>query len=148
MTGECKGDRMVLRDGVLVHEAEELCRRLEKANVPFELSQVSRDDAGIVESHQNNWSTALGTVMNYFNQGGLGVFLRILVRPKDFERANSALNIESAPVSESDRKRLSRRRILIVGLFIFALVFAYLFEKDVRQRHQCKTLISTWSDES
>ena len=146
MTGECKGDHVVLRDGVLVHEIEDLCRRLEKANVPFELSQVSRDDAGIVESHRNNWSTALGSVMNYFNQGGVGVFLRILVRPEDFERADAALNIESAPMSESDRKRLSRRRLLIVVLFIFALVFAFLFVKDVQQRHQSKISISTWYD--
>ena len=146
MTGECKGDHVVLRDGVLVHEIEDLCRRLEKANVPFELSQVSRDDAGIVESHRNNWSMALGSVMNYFNQGGVGVFLRILVRPEDFERADAALNIESAPMSESDRKRLSRRRLLIVVLFIFALVFAFLFVKDVQQRHQSKISISTWSD--
>ncbi len=84
--------------------------------------------------------------MNYFNQGGVGVFLRILVRPEDFERADAALNIESAPMSESDRKRLSRRRLLIVVLFIFALVFAFLFVKDVQQRHQSKISISTWSD--
>jgi len=146
MTGECKGDRVVLRDGVLVHEAEDMCRRLEKANVLFELSQVSSEDAGIVESHRNNWSTALGSVMNYFNQGGVGVFLRILVRPEDFVRANSALDIESVPMSERDRKRLFRRRVLVVSLVIFALVFAFLFVKDARQRHQSKISISAWSD--
>ena len=117
--------KVILRDGVFVHEADVLCRELEQAGVPFELCQVSKDGAGIVESHRNNWSTALGTVVNYFNQGGLGVYLRILVLPEDLDRANAVL----AP------KPRARHRINFVfwGIVIF-FVFLFLFYRDIQKR--------------
>ena len=120
-----EGDKAILRDGVFVHEADALCRELEQAGVPFELRQVSKESAGIVESHRNNWSTALGTVVNYFNQGGLGVYLRILVLPEDLDRANAVL----AP------KPRARHRINFVfwGIVIF-FVFLFLFYRDIQKR--------------
>ena len=122
-------NKVILRDGVFVHEADALCRELEQAGVPFELRQVSKEGAGIVESHRNNWSTALGTVVNYFNQGGLGVYLRILVLPEDLDRANAAL----AP------KPKARHIISFVfwGIVIF-FVLLFLFYRDIqmRERHE------------
>ena len=38
-------DIAILRDGVFVHEAEAICRRLEKAGIPFGVRQVSQEDA-------------------------------------------------------------------------------------------------------
>ena len=118
-------NKVILRDGVFVHEADALCRELEQAGVPFELRQVSKEGAGIVESHRLNWSTALGTVVNYFNQGGLGVYLRILVLPEDLDRANAAL----AP------KPKARHIINFVfwGIVIF-FVFLFLFYRDIQKR--------------
>ena len=113
-------NKVILRDGVFVHEAEALCRELEQAGVPFELCQVSKEGAGIVESHRNNWSTALGTVVNYFNQGGLGVYLRILVLPEDLDRANVAL----APKSTRFHMRFNRRKL--VRLVLWGIVAALL----------------------
>ena len=84
--------KVVLRDGVYVHEAEAICRELERANIPFELCHVSKEGAGIVESHKNNWATDPSVVSNCFSHGGLGVYLRILVHPEDVERANEALS--------------------------------------------------------
>ncbi len=118
-------NKVILRDGVFVHEAEALCRELEQAGVPFELCQVSKEGAGIVESHRNNWSTALGTVVNYFNQGGLGVYLRILVSPEYLDRANAALAPKPKP----------RHIINFVfwGIVIF-FVFLFLFYRDIQMR--------------
>ena len=118
-------NKVILRDGVFVHEAEALCRELEQAGVPFELCQVSKEGAGIVESHRNNWSTALGTVLNYFNQGGLGVYLRILVSPEYLDRANAALAPKPRP----------RHIINFVfwGIVIF-FVFLFLFYRDIQMR--------------
>ena len=120
-----EGDKAILRDGVFVHEADALCRELEQAGVPFELRQVSKEGAGIVESHRNNWSTALGTVVNYFNQGGLGVYLRILVLPEDLDRANAAL----AP-----RPRTRRRINLVFWGIVVLCVFLYLLHRDIKTR--------------
>ena len=39
----------ILRDGVFVHEAEAICRRLEKAGIQFGVRQISQEDAGIVD---------------------------------------------------------------------------------------------------
>ena len=61
MVGEAERDKVVLRDGVFVHEADAICQELERASVPFVVSQVSKEDAGIVESHRNNWSSPTGT---------------------------------------------------------------------------------------
>ena len=129
MDGEAERDRVVLRDGVFVHEADAICRELEQAGVPFVVSQVSKEGAGIVESHRNNWSTALGTVMNYFNQGGLGVYLRILVSPADLDRANAALAPKPRP----------RRRINFVfwGIVI-VIAFLYLYVRDMQIRERLK----------
>ena len=41
----------ILRDGVFVHEAEAICRSLEKAGIPFGVRQVSQEDAGIVDQY-------------------------------------------------------------------------------------------------
>lgn len=122
---EGESDKVILRDGVFIHEADAFCRALERAGVPFELCQVSKEGAGIVESHKNNWSTALGTVVNYFNQGGLGVYLRILVWPGDLDRANAAL----AP-----KPRVGHGiNFVFWGLVAFC-VFLYLFYRDIQMR--------------
>ena len=127
MVGEAERDKVVLRDGVFVHEADAICQELERASVPFVVYQVSKEDAGIVESHRNNWSTALGTVVNYFNQGGLGVYLRILVSPEDLDRANAALA----------SKPMVRHRINFVFWGIVILfVFLFLFYRDIQIRER------------
>ena len=81
----------ILRDGVFVHEAEAICRRLEKAGIQFGVRQVSQEDAGIVDPRKDNWASGLCTVVNYFNRGGLSVYVRICVRSEDVERANEIL---------------------------------------------------------
>ncbi len=40
-------DIAILRDGVFVHEAEAICRRLEKAGIQFGVRQVSQEDAAL-----------------------------------------------------------------------------------------------------
>ena len=129
MDGEAERDMVVLRDGVFVHEADAICRELEQAGVPFVVSQVSKEGAGIVESHRNNWSTALGMVMNYFNQGGLGVYLRILVSPEDFDRANAAL----AP-----KPRAKRRINFVFWGIVIVIAFLYLYVRDMQIRERLK----------
>ena len=129
MVGEVERDMVVLRDGVFVHEAGDICRELEQAGVPFVVSQVSKEGAGIVESHRNNWSTALGTVMNYFNQGGLGVYLRILVSPADLDRANAAL----AP-----KPRAKRRINFVFWGIVIIIAFIYLYVRDVQIRERLR----------
>ena len=127
MVDEAERDKVVLRDGVFVHEADAICQELERASVPFVVCQVSKEDAGIVESHRNNWSTALGTVMNYFNQGGLGVYLRILVLPEDLDRANAAL----AP-----KPRVIRRINFVFWGIVILFVFLFLFYRDIQIRER------------
>ena len=112
-----ENDKAVLRDGVFVHEADEICRKLEREGIPFEICQVSKDSAGIIESHKNNWSTALGSVVNYFNQGGLGVYLRIIVKSEDLDRANAAL--ESKPTNGGTR---NDKTVLLWVIIIAATV--------------------------
>ena len=116
--------KVVLRDGVYVHEAEAICRELERANIPFELCQVSKEGAGIVESHKNNWATALCIVSNYFNQGGLGVYLRILVHPEDVDRANAALSPKDRKVAKSDPKKIVMWVVIAAAVFLFIYAFA------------------------
>ena len=84
-------DWVILRDGLAVFEAKDICRMLETGKVGFKVDQVSGEEAGIVYSRRDNWSTGLSKVLNYFNQGGLGVLLRISVRPEDRARAEEVL---------------------------------------------------------
>ena len=84
-------DWVILRDGLAVFEAKDICRMLETGKVDFKVDQVSGEEAGIVYSRRDNWSAGLSKVLNYFNQGGLGVLLRISVRPEDRVRAEEVL---------------------------------------------------------
>ena len=84
-------DWVILRDGLAVFEAKDICRMLETGKVDFMVDQVSGEEAGIVYSRRDNWSAGLSKVLNYFNQGGLGVLLRISVRPEDRARAEEVL---------------------------------------------------------
>ena len=114
----------MLRDGVYVHEAEAICRELERANIPFELCHVSKEGAGIVESHKNNWATGLCIVSNYFNQGGLGVYLRILVNPEDVDRANEALAPKEVKRAKTDAKTIVMWVVIAAAVFLFVYAFA------------------------
>ena len=116
--------KVVLRDGVYVHEAEAICRELERANIPFELCHVSKEGAGIVESHKNNWATALCIVSNYFNQGGLGVYLRILVHPEDVERANEALSPKDGKRAKNDTRKIVIWVVIAAAVFLFFYAFS------------------------
>ena len=116
--------KVVLRDGVYVHEAEAICRELERANIPFELCHVSKEGAGIVESHKNNWATGLCIVSNYFNQGGLGVYLRILVHPEDIDRANEALSPKEVKRAKTDAKTIVMWIVIAAAVFLFVYAFA------------------------
>ncbi len=114
-------DIAILRDGVFVHEAEAICRRLEKAGIPFGVRQVSQEDAGIVDPRKDNWASGLCTVVNYFNRGGLGVYVRICVRPEDVERANGIL-------VEKPRKPLDAMTVVVLVVIALAVfLFAYSF---------------------
>ena len=84
-------DWVILRDGLAVFEAKDICRMLETGKVDFKVDQVSGEEVGIVYSRRDNWSAGLSKVLNYFNQGGLGVLLRISVRPEDRARAEEVL---------------------------------------------------------
>ena len=88
---EMNNDWVILRDGLAVFEAKDICRMLETGKVGFKVDQISGEEAGIVYSRRDNWSTGLSKVLNYFNQGGLGVLLRISVRPEDRARAEEVL---------------------------------------------------------
>ena len=116
--------KVVLRDGVYVHEAEAICRKLECADIPFELCHVSKEGAGIVESHKNNWATGLCIVSNYFNQGGLGVYLRILVNPEDVDRANEALAPKEGKRAKTDAKTIVMWVVIAAAVFLFVYAFA------------------------
>jgi hypothetical protein len=125
-----ENDKAVLRDGVFVHEADEVCRKLEQAGIPFEICQVSKDSAGIIESHQNNWSTALGSVLNYFNQGGLGVYLRIIVKYEDLDRANATLDPKSTDGGKQKKKTFLLWTFLIVAMALFIYAFVDRAKRD------------------
>ena len=84
-------DWVILRDGLAVFEAKDICRMLETGKVDFMVDQVSGEEAGIVYSRRDNWSAGLSKVLNYFNQGGLGVLLQISVRPEERARAEAVL---------------------------------------------------------
>ena len=120
----------ILRDGVFVHEAEAICRRLEKAGIQFGVRQVSQEDAGIVDPRKDNWASGLCTVVNYFNRGGLSVYVRICVRSEDVERAN-----ENEILAERPRKPMDA--ITVVVLIVVALavfLFAYSFIDPHRKK--------------
>ncbi len=122
MVGEVINGRVVVEDGAYVHEARLACNRLEQAHIPFEVCQVSKSEAGIVEDRRNNWATGLGMVMNYFNQGGLGVYLRILVRLEDLERAKAAISLEPR------NRRIDNKRLaiwILIGIAIALFVYAF-----------------------
>ena len=102
-------DIAILRDGVFVHEAEVICRRLEKAGIQFGVRQVSQEDAGIVDPRKDNWASGLCTVVNYFNRGGLSVYVRICVRSEDVERANEILAERPRKAAEADGRHYGRR---------------------------------------
>ena len=123
-------DIAILRDGVFVHEAEAICRRLEKAGIQFGVRQVSQEDAGIVDPRKDNWASGLCTVVNYFNRGGLSVYVRICVRSEDVERAN-----ENEILAERPRKPMDA--ITVVVLIVVALavfLFAYSFIDPHRKK--------------
>ena len=84
-------DWVILLDGLALFEAKDICRMLETGKVDFKVDQVSDEEASIVYSRRDNWSAGLSKVLNYFNQGGLGVLLRISVRPEDRARAEEVL---------------------------------------------------------
>ena len=116
--------KVVLRDGVYVHEAEGICRELERANIPFELCHVSKEGAGIVESHKNNWATDPSVVSNCFSHGGLGVYLRILVHPEDVDRANEALAPKEGKRAKTDAKTIVMWVVIAAAVFLFVYAFA------------------------
>ena len=125
-----ENDKAVLRDGVFVHEADEICRKLEREGIPFEICQVSKDSAGIIESHKNNWSTALGSVVNYFNQGGLGVYLRIIVKSEDLDRANAALEPKPTNGGTRNDKTVLLWVIIIAATVLFLYAFVDRAKRD------------------
>ena len=119
-------DWMILRDGLAVFEAKDFCRKLEAGKIDFKVEQVSGEEAGIVYSRRDNWSAGLSKVLNYFNQGGLGVLLRISVRPEDHARAEEVLAPRALPAA-------ARRKWLVVGVagvVLFLLLVAVLQRID------------------
>lgn len=130
MVGEVINGRVVVEDGAYVHEAWLACNRLEQAHIPFEVCQVSKPEAGIVEDRRNNWATGLGMVMNYFNQGGLGVYLRILVCPEDLECAKAAIG-QPPKIRKLDRKLLAIWIVIAVVVALFVYAFADRASREI-----------------
>ena len=119
-------DWVILRDGLAVFEAKDICRMLETGKVGFKVDQVSGEEAGIVYSCRDNWSAGLSKVLNYFNQGGLGVLLRISVRPEDRARAEEVL----APRAVSATIRRKWLAMGVAGVVLFLLLVAVLQRID------------------
>ena len=46
MVGEAERDKVVLRDGVFVHEADAICQELERASVPLLCHRCRRKTRG------------------------------------------------------------------------------------------------------
>ena len=121
-----ENDWMILRDGLAVFEAKDICRKLETDKIDFKVDQVSGEEAGIVYSRRDNWSAGLSKVLNYFNQGGLGVLLRISVRPEDHARAEEVL----APRAVSATTRRKWLAMGVVAVILFLLLVAVLQRID------------------
>ena len=121
-----ENDWMILRDGLAVFEAKDICRKLETDKIDFKVDQVSGEEAGIVYSRRDNWSAGLSKVLNYFNQGGLGVLLRISVRPEDHARAEEVL----APRAVSATTRRKWLGVGVAGVMLFLLLVAVLQRID------------------
>lgn len=121
-----ENDWMILRDGLAVFEAKDICRKLEAEKVDFKVDQVSGEEAGIVYSRRDNWSAGLSKVLNYFNQGGLGVLLRISVRPEDHARAEEVL----APRALSATTRRKWLAMGVAAVILFLLLVAVLQRID------------------
>ena len=119
-------DWVILRDGLAVFEAKDICRMLETGKVDFKVDQVSGEEVGIVYSRRDNWSAGLSKVLNYFNQGGLGVLLRISVRPEDRARAEEVL----APRAVSATIRRKWLAMGVAGVVLFLLLVAVLQRID------------------
>ena len=117
-------DWVILRDGLAVFEAKDICRMLETGKVDFKVDQVSGEEAGIVYSRRDNWSAGLSKVLNYFNQGGLGVLLRISVRPEDRARAEEVLAPRAVGAT------IRRKWLGVAGVVRFLLLVAVLQRID------------------
>lgn len=117
-------DWVILRDGLAVFEAKDICRMLETGKVDFKVDQVSGEEAGIVYSRRDNWSAGLSKVLNYFNQGGLGVLLRISVRPEDRARAEEVLAPRAVGAT------IRRKWLGVAGVVLFLLLVAVLQRID------------------
>ena len=121
-------DWMILRDGLAVFEAKDICRKLEAEKVDFKVDQVSGEEAGIVYSRRDNWSAGLSKVLNYFNQGGLGVLLRISVRPEDHARAEEVLAPRA--VSATTRRKWLAMGVAAVILFLLLVAVLQRIDRD------------------
>ena len=117
-------DWVLLRDGLAVFEAKDICRMLETGKVDFKVDQVSGEEAGIVYSRRDNWSAGLSKVLNYFNQGGLRVLLRISVRPEDRARAEEVLAPRAVGAT------IRRKWLGVAGVVLFLLLVAVLQRID------------------
>jgi hypothetical protein len=63
-------------------------------------------------------------VSNYFNQGGLGVYLRILVHPEDVERANEALSPKDGKRAKNDTRKIVIWVVIAAAVFLFFYAFS------------------------
>lgn len=116
-----KMELVVLQDGLLVHEVDTICEKLQVAGIGFKVEGVTAADAGIVDSHKDNWATGLSHVINYFNHGGTSIYMRILVDVVDVERAKAVLLPE--PRERTDWKVV----VMWVVLGLAVVFFAYSF---------------------
>lgn len=83
---------VVVIDGVLSFEADEMCKRLESAGVEFSLEGSSSKESGIIDPRSDNAAAALTRISNAFSSGGLTTCYRIVVRRDDVVKARDALN--------------------------------------------------------
>lgn len=118
----------VLADGLVVYEAKEICRKLEKVNIRFKLEHVAADNAGVVNPRPNNAAAAITNISNAFQQGGLGVMLRILVVSEDLEAARKVIAEKEWGDGENLKMAEPRPigRVVVFGILV-ALITAGLY---------------------
>lgn len=123
-----KSEWDVLADGLVVYEAKEICRKLEGANIRFKLEHVDADNAGVINPRPNNAATAITNINNAFQQGGLGVMLRVLVVSEDLEVARKVITEKGLDDGENLKMAEPRpiARVVVFGALV-ALITAGLY---------------------
>ena len=94
-----QSDSIVLMDGIMPFEVEEICGKLDAAKVRFTVEPHSMDDAD-VKVVSDNAASRLASIYNAFSSYGLGICYRVLVHCDDYDKAMAALGEMSGDMGE------------------------------------------------